>query len=78
MITLTILLFKIIFALATGIFKFVFVLGGVMLEVLLMGAVFTAIGVYGFGILLILDIFFLITKIISKEVWNEKYQKYNS
>lgn len=68
MITLTILLFKIILALATGVFKFLFVLGGVMLEILLMGTVFAAIGIYGFGILLILDIIFLFTKIISKEV----------
>lgn len=66
MITLTIAIFSILGALVTGTAKLIATLFGVFFELLLLGIIISMIGACGFGILFLVDIIFLITKIGRK------------
>lgn len=64
MITLTVVTFSIICGVASGIFKLLFAIFGVFLEIMLASMIVASIGIFGLGILFLVDAVFLIVKII--------------
>lgn len=64
MITLTLMFLTVLGGLVGGIFKFIFAIFGVIFELFLIGLIVTSIGVFGFGILLLIDIIFFIVKVV--------------
>lgn len=64
MITLTILLFTILCTLVGGFLKLIFFIGGIFIELLAIVAIIGAIGIWGLGMFLLIDLIFLVGKII--------------